>query len=112
LNSVAHSPGTPANSGPVSGVHAMAKAQAAIRPHMPAEAATERQNWPAGASVLAVTAATPPGFSAPVMPSEPALLPGPGSAAAHASATAMAIPVQNQISSGGSVPSDHRLGWG
>ncbi len=102
MNSVAQSPGTPANSGPVSGVHAMAKAQAAIRPHMPAEAATERQNRPAGASVLSVTA-TPPGLAMP---------PGPGSAAAQASATAMAIPVQNQISRGGSVPSDHRLGRG
>ena len=96
MNSVAQSPGTPANSGPVSGVHAMAKAQAAIRPHMPAELATERQKRPAGASV----------------PSVPAMPSGPGSAAAHASATAVAIPVQNQISRGGSVPSDHRLGRG
>jgi hypothetical protein len=87
LNSVAQSPGTPMNSGPVSGVQAMAKAQAAIRPHMPAEAATER----------------PARLAAP---------PGPASAAAHARATAMAIPVQNQIISGGSVPLNHRLGWG
>ena len=99
MNSVAQSPGTPANSGPVSGVHAMAKAQAAIRPHMPAELATERQNRPAGASV-------------PSVPSGLAMPSGPGSAAAHASATAVAIPVQNQISSGGRVPSDHRLGRG
>ena len=87
MNSVAQSPGTPANSGPVSGVQAIAKAQAAISPHMPAEVATDRQNRLAGPSA-------------------------PGSAAAHARATAMAMPVQNQISSGGSVPSDHRLGWG
>src|SRR5215813_808555 len=86
LNSVAQSPGTPMNSGPVSGVQAMAKAQAAISPHMPAEAATERPTRLAG--------------------------PGPASAAAHARTTAMAIPVQNQIISGGSVPLNHRLGWG
>ena len=105
MNSVDQSPGTPANSGPVSGVHAMAKAQAAIRPHMPAEVATVRQNRPAGASVL-------PGRAMPSLLSWPAMPSGPGSAAAQASMTAMAIPVQNQISSGGRVPSDHRLGRG
>ena len=77
----------PTNSAPVSGVHAIANAQAAISQHMPAEAATELQNrraWP----------------------------PGAGSAAAHARTTAMAIPPANQTSSGGSVPPNHTAGRG
>jgi hypothetical protein len=77
----------PVSSGPATGVHAIAKAQTAMRPHMPAEDATERQNRRAGPS-------------------------GPGSAAAQAEATAMAMPAANQISSGGSVPASQNAGRG
>jgi hypothetical protein len=66
------------NSGPAAGVHAMANAQPAMRKHMPADDATARQNRLAGPSP-------------------------PGSAAAHAATTAMAMPPANQISSGGRV---------
>jgi len=66
------------NSGPATGVHAMAKALPATSPHIPAEDATARQNRLAGPS-------------------------GPGSAVAQAEATAMAIPAANQIISGGRV---------
>ena len=86
LNSVCQMVLMPRPSGPASGVHAIANAQAAISPPIPAEAATVRQNRLAG--------------------------PGCGSAPAQASPTAMAIPAQNQISSGGSVPSNQYAGRG
>jgi hypothetical protein len=66
------------NSGPAAGVQAMANAQPEMRKHMPGDDATARQNWLAGP-------------------------PPPGSAAAHAETTAMAMPAANQISSGGRV---------
>jgi hypothetical protein len=77
----------PVSSGPATGVHAIAKAQTAMRPHMPAEEATERQNRRPGPS-------------------------GPGSAAAQAEVTAMAMPTANQISIGGSVPANQNAGRG
>jgi hypothetical protein len=84
LNSVCQMLGTPANSGPVSGVQAMANAQPAISAPIPPDAATVRRHRLAG-------------------PSGPACC----SAPAQASSTAMAMPAQNQIISGGSVPSNH-----
>ncbi len=66
------------NSGPATGVQAMANAQPEMRKHMPGDDATARQSRLAG----------------PLAP---------GSAAAHAATTAMAIPAANQISSGGRV---------
>jgi len=80
LNSVSQTVGTNRDTGPASGVHAIANAQAAISPPIPAEAATVPHSRNAG--------------------------PCSGSAPAQASTTAMAIPAQNQIISGGSVPSN------
>jgi hypothetical protein len=90
LNSVSQTLGTPANSGPVSGVQAMANAQAAISAPIPVEAATVWRSRLAGP------------------PAGPAC----SSAAAQARSTAMAIPAQNQIISGGSVPWNHSASRG
>jgi len=68
LNSVCQTVSTLRDSDPASGVHAIANAQAAISPPIPAEAASVRQPRRAG--------------------------PGSDSAPAQASATAMAMPAQ------------------
>jgi hypothetical protein len=94
LISVSQTLGTPANSGPVSGVQAMANAQAAISAPIPAEAATVWRSRLAGP-----LASRPAGAAC-------------SSAAAQASSTAVAIPAQNQIISGGSVPSNHSASRG
>lgn len=90
LNSVCQMLAMNRDSGPVSAVDAITNAQAAIRPHIPAEAATVRQNRSAGR------------WASPLSRSAPA----------QASATAMAMPAQNQIISGGSVAWNHSAGLG
>jgi hypothetical protein len=94
LNSVSQTLGTPANSGPVSGVHAIANAQAAISAPIPVEAATVWRSRQAGPMAF-----RPAGAAR-------------SSAAAQARSTAVAIPAQNQIISGGSVPSNHSASRG
>lgn len=87
LTSVLQSDSTEMNSGPATGVQAIAKAAAAIIPHIPAEDDTARQNRAAGP-------------------------PGGGSAAAQADTTARAIPAANQIIIGGRVALNQGSGRG